>query len=214
MISLTSAIPEDVISCEDVCSQGTTDTAYQALLDAITNGFPPQHLALPTVKPFLGVKDRLSAVDGVALMDSRPVIPSNLRARVLEALHSAHQGIAGMNAHARLSVYWPGLDKALRNRLDTCHYCRLHAPSLPKEPLLLSEFPKWPYDSVAIDYFDHAGQHYLVYVDRFSGNLPLSPGSCGCQSPHLCLPVSLPPLRGPTRALKRRRPYPRIPGVP
>lgn len=144
--------------------------AYNTLLEAITNGLPTKRKAQPMLKPFFGVKDRLNTVDGVALMDFRPVIPTTLRARALEALHSANQVIAGMKARARLSFYWPGLDKALHNRLDTCHYCRLHAPSLPKEPLLLSESPKCPYDSIAIDYFDHAGQQYLVYVDRFSSS--------------------------------------------
>jgi len=118
-----------------------------------------------------GVRERLSTVDGVALMDSRPVIPAALHSRVLEVLHSAHQGIAGMKARARLSVYWPGLDKCLRNRLDTCHYCRVHASSLPREPLTLAPPPSWPYDHVAVDYFDHTGKSYLVYVDRYSGNL-------------------------------------------
>ena len=172
-VALASTIPEAVVSWEDVRSLGATDEPYQTLLGAINDGFPPKHNTTPALKPFYGVQSRLSAIDGVALMDSRPVIPSPLRARVLEALHSAHQGMAGMKARARQSVYWPGLDKALRNRLDTCHYCRLHAPSHPKEPLILSEPPKWPYDNVAVDYFDYKGQQYLVFVDRFSGNLHL-----------------------------------------
>lgn len=88
-------------------------------------------------------------------MDSWPVTPARLRARVLEALHSVHQGVAGVKARACLSIFWPDLDKSLWNYLDTRYYCHIHAPSLP----------------VAVDYFDHGGKSCLVYVDRHSSNL-------------------------------------------
>lgn len=158
-------------SHDGAISWSELQSTYVSLLQTVQDGFPRQRQEIPEIlRPFWEVCERLSTVDGVALMDSRPVIPPALHSRVLEVLHSAHQGIAGMKARARLSVYWPGLDKSFRNRLDTSHYCRVHVPSLQRQPLTLAPPPPWLYDHVAVYYFDHAGKSYLVYVNRYSGN--------------------------------------------
>jgi len=170
--ALAQAGNDGVVSWDELFTTCAQDPTHPLLLTTIQDGFPTRRQDLPpNIVPYWGVRDRLTTVDGVALMDLRPVIPPALRSRVLAALHSAHQGMAGMKARARLSVYWPGLDKSLRNYLDTCHYCRIHAPSQPREPLLLAPSPSWPYDQVAVDYFDFAGKCYLVFVDRFSSNI-------------------------------------------
>ena len=94
-----------------------------------------------------------------------------LRSRGLEAIALRPLELAGMKARTRLSFYWSGLDKSLRNYLNTRHYCRIHAPSQPREPLLLVPAPSWSYVQVAVDYFDSAVKSYLVFVYRFSGNI-------------------------------------------
>ena len=104
-------------------------------------------------------------------MGTRPVIPPALRARTMAGLHAAHQGVTGMRERARLSVYWPGMDKSLRNYLETCFYCRVHAPSQPKEPYTAAPPSQWAYQQLVADYFDHAGKSYLAVADRYSGNL-------------------------------------------
>ncbi|KAK8405216.1 hypothetical protein O3P69_001647 [Scylla paramamosain] len=85
-----------------------------------------------------GVRDPPSAVDGVALLDSCPIILARLRGQGFpEALFLAHQVVAGMRACARVSVYWPDIGKFLRNYLDTCCYCRTVAPSKLRELMVL-----------------------------------------------------------------------------
>ena len=100
--ALLKACRDGVISWSLLQSEAT----YASLLHMIQEGFPLQRQDVTTpLLPFWGLRDRLSAVDGVALKDSRTVIPAMLRARVLNTLHSAHQRMAGMKARARLSVY-------------------------------------------------------------------------------------------------------------
>ena len=43
--------------------------------------------------------------------------------------------------------------------------------SHPKEPLIPTEAPLYPFQMVAADYFEVGTRthHYLVYVDRYSG---------------------------------------------
>ena len=79
--------------------------------------------------------------------------------------------MTGMRARARWSVYWPGLNKTLRNFLETCHYCRVHAPTQQKEPYTESTASEWPYDKIVGDYFDKKGKSYLAIADRYSGNI-------------------------------------------
>ena len=162
----------DPISWEELSAMCKTDEHYKHLTQTVIEGFPTDKANIPShLLPYWRVRDHLSVIDGVCLFDSRPVIPIALRARVMASLHSAHQGHSGMRARARISVYWPGMDKSLRNYLDTCHYCRLHAPSQPREPYTPAAPSAWPYECVVADHFDVKGKSYLVIADRYSGNM-------------------------------------------
>ena len=47
--------------------------------------------------------------------DDRVVIPIKLRERVLEILHSAHQGSPHMESRAEVLLYWPGIGHDIMN---------------------------------------------------------------------------------------------------
>ncbi|XP_076055155.1 uncharacterized protein LOC143033547 [Oratosquilla oratoria] len=55
------------------------------------------------------VKNDLSILKGVVLFKNRAIVPSALRAKVLELLHSSHNGIVAMKAEARENIWWPRL---------------------------------------------------------------------------------------------------------
>ena len=86
------------------------------------------------VKPFSRHWNHLWIQDEVVLLHNRTVIPNALQNRVLDCLHSAHQGVCQMNARAELSVYWPGLINDLERKRDSCKVCHQIAPSNPKLP--------------------------------------------------------------------------------
>lgn len=140
------------------------------LVAVISNGFPSVKPDLSAnLQPFWDVRASLSHSDGVVLYRDRIVVPQNLRGEVLDCLHSAHQGVAGMKARARVSVYWPGMSQAIASRRAQCRTCNEIAPSQPREPLIPSPAPEYPFQCVAADYFSLAGTQYLVYVDRYTG---------------------------------------------
>ena len=64
---------------------------------------------------------------------NRLVIPASLRKEVLECLHAAHQGVAGMKARAATCVYWPGISAGISNRRIQCRTCNTIAPSQAKQ---------------------------------------------------------------------------------
>ena len=66
-------------------------------------------------------------------------------------------------------MFWPGMSVDLKSYIDQCVHCQVHMPSHPKEPLMLTEAPLYPFQKVAADFFEVQNYHYLVYVDRYSG---------------------------------------------
>ena len=166
----TEGIDVRVITWDRVREAAAQDKETIALLPIILSGFPESKDDLPDiVKPYWNVRDDLTCLDGVVLYTNRIVVPQSLRTEVLDCLHSAHQGVVGMKARARASVYWPGINCALSSRRAQCKTCDRIGPSQPAEPMHYSPAPEYPYDQVVADYFDLAGVKYLVYADKYTG---------------------------------------------
>ena len=120
-------------------------------------------------RQFVPYMDRLWVQDGGVLLDDRVVIPEQLRKRVLDSLHSAHQGVSQMYARAELSVFWPGLHADLEEVRATCNICRVNAPSNPKLPPQDPPKLDYPFQQICADYMTLNGVQYLVVVDRLTG---------------------------------------------
>ena len=163
-----------VISLDMVKAAGKEDQNYTLLTQQIAEGFPKtKRLTDPSIREYWEVRHRLSTSDGLAMIGRRIVIPVKLRKRVLRCLHAAHQGVVGMRSRANETVYWPGMDACIRNHRDTCGTCSRIAPSQPREPLVLSETPEWPFQKIVMDLFVVEHHTYLAIADRFSGWLTL-----------------------------------------
>ena len=163
-------IDAHAITMERVRQAALADHTYVALSNIITDGFPQHEHDLPDeIRPYWKLRDHLSTFDGVCVYDGRIIIPRSLRPEVLDCLHSAHQGVAGMKARAARSVFWPGMNAAISSRRAQCQSCNRIAPSQPVEPLQLSPAPAYPFERVVADYFYMQGHQYLAYADRYTG---------------------------------------------
>ena len=123
----------------------------------------------PGIREFFQFKDGLSTVDGVILYNNRIVIPSPLRALILDTMYSAHQGVSCMTSRAESSVFWPGITPAIANLRAPCRSCKERAPSQPHGPPLAAQEPVYPFQCICADYFKYKGCNYMVVVDRSSG---------------------------------------------
>ena len=92
-----------------------------------------------------------------------------MRNNVLQILHAAHQGVSAMESRARAIVFWPGLTEDIRATRDSCSACNRSAPSQAATPSRPTPVPSTPFESIYADFFDYAGNHYLVAGDRLSG---------------------------------------------
>ena len=65
------------------------------------------------------------------------------------------------------------MDASIRHFHSTCVSCSFIAPSQPREPLILTPSPEWPFQQVVMDLF-HVDQYtYLACADRLTGWLIL-----------------------------------------
>ena len=164
--------PDDIntqaITLDRVRNAAIADKSYMTLASVINNGFPQNEHALPElIRPYWKLRESLSSFDDICICDGRIIIPQALRKEVLDCLHSAHQGVAGMKARAARSVFWPGISAAITSRRAQCRSCNHIAPSQPVEPLHPSPAPAYPFERVVADYFHMQGHRYLAYADRY-----------------------------------------------
>ena len=163
-----------VISPDMMRASGRGDPGYTKLASQINEGFPNgRRLTDPLIRDYWEVRHRLSVDNGLILLDKRIVVPVGMRKRVLRCLHSAHQGVVGMKARANETVYWPGMDRSIRDYRESCNTCNKIAPSQPREPIILTKSPDWPFQQIVGDLF-HVGHHrYFACADRLTGWLML-----------------------------------------
>ena len=84
----------------------------------------------------------------VILYVDRVLIPPSLRYHVLQILHSAHQGISGMEARAQSLIYWPGISSDITKTSEICSICCKNAPSQPSLPTAAPDIPSTPFESI------------------------------------------------------------------
>ena len=142
------------------------DPILPVLLTAIAEGFTQEY---PSLSDYIRYKDSFYVNDGLVLFKDRVVIPSSLRQKVLENLHSAHQGVSSMQLRAQSIVFWPGMTASIQDTRARCIECNRNAPS--QAPLLSEPAtpPSTPFEQVFGDFFEFGGHHYLVTGDRLSG---------------------------------------------
>lgn len=158
------------ISWENIAAATSEDPAMCQLLKAIKEGFPDTKRATnPEVSVYWMYRESLYISDGVIMYMDRVVIPPTLRSRVLQILHSAHQGVSSMEARARAIIFWPGMTTDIQSTRDNCSPCNANAPSQAATPCIPSSVPSTPFESIYADFFEKGGCHYLVAGDRLSG---------------------------------------------
>ncbi|KAG7298707.1 hypothetical protein JYU34_017114 [Plutella xylostella] len=94
------------------------------------------------------------------------VIPEKMQQKVLRELHNSHLGIVKTNALARSKFWFPGVDAAIENMINSCHICLSMRPSPPRAPVVSWPYPDKPFQRIHIDFLGPIkNEMYLVIVD-------------------------------------------------
>ena len=73
-----------------------------------------------------------------------------------------------MSSRAANCVFWPGITSDIQRARTSCRTCDINAPSQQRLPPVPAYVPTLPFESIASDYFQLEGKHYLVTVDRLT----------------------------------------------
>jgi len=154
----------------EIVSETASDPTLCLLAATIKHGFPPKFCELSSdLAPYWNIRNSLDVENDVVWYNGRIVLPPSLRSRALEVLHSAHQGVTGMEDRSREIVYWPGITDDIERTRSSCRICCRNAPSQASLPAATPEIPTTPFEAVFADFFEESGHHYLVAGDRLSG---------------------------------------------
>lgn len=121
------------------------------------------------IQPYHNRRDELTVIDGCILWGSRVVVPVPGRNIIIEQLHETHPGISRMKGLARSYVWWPGLDRAIEDKVRYCHICQENRASPARAPLHPWEWPSRPWARIHIDHAGpFMGKVYLLIIDAHS----------------------------------------------
>lgn len=121
------------------------------------------------------VKDELtvSATAQVILRGTRIVVPSKLQERVVSLAHEGHQGVVKTKSLLREKVWFPGIDKMVEKKVQSCCACLISTPESKREPLKMSPLPKAPWSEVSMDFAELPNSEYLLIITDDYSRYPI-----------------------------------------
>ena len=161
-----SAVPK-AMTISDIQKATDTDKTMQSLRAAIRHNKWDCDL----VKPFRAIKDELIvAPQNIVLRGSRIVVPESLQQQAIDIAHETHQGLVKTKALLREKVWFPGIDKLVKETIDRCIPCQATGQPNPPEPLQMTPMPDGPWQKVHADFYGPlpTGEYLLVVIDRYS----------------------------------------------
>lgn len=145
------------------------DPVLNVLTEIITSGWPNNQKEVPTcIRPYWTFRDQLSIDNGFVLKGQQIVIPSNLRNKIIQQLHTAHLGQEKTKLLARDCVYWPNINRDIDNIVQTCPTCQQHQNAQSPETLHQHEIPSRPWSTVGTDLFVLDNKQWLIVADYYS----------------------------------------------
>ena len=118
-------------------------------------------------------KEEISTIYGLLFKGQRLIVPSALRSKVLQVLHSSFMGITKTLDRARSTFFWVGISKDIENVIGNCKVCKKYAKRQPKECLGHVQDISEAWESTATDLFEFKGNTYLIISCRFSGYMAI-----------------------------------------
>ena len=97
------------------------------------------------------------------------VILPQERLQILQELHEGHPGISRMKALARQYVWWPGLDKDIKEKVQCCSNCQINHSFPPVAHLHPWEWPSPLWSRIHLNFAgSFLGHMFLIMVDAHS----------------------------------------------
>ena len=76
-----------------------------------------------SVKQFHGMRNYLYVEEGIIFKGDQIIIPKSMRKEIIKKLHLGHFGTEGTIRRAREMIYWPNINRQIRDVVETCGIC-------------------------------------------------------------------------------------------
>ena len=154
---------------KDIRDETAKDSVLQTLEEVIVSGWPNniKHVK-HEIQPYFHIRDELTVENGIIFKGNRAVIPESLRIDMIQRIHSSHIGREGCLRRARDTIYWPNMNKHVKDYISKCAVCRKHDIRQGKETLMMHDIPLRPWEKIGLDLFTFDDKDYLITVDYFS----------------------------------------------
>lgn len=146
------------------------DETCKQLSELIINGWPRDVDSLPkNLKSYWNFREELSVYEGIIYKANKTFIPSAMRADVLKYIHNGHFSYAKCVRRAKNAVFWPQMNRDIKEYIQKCPACQVFQRSNNKIQLGEKDIPSYPFEIVASDLFYFKGNDYVVVTDSYSG---------------------------------------------
>ncbi|XP_048775204.2 uncharacterized protein K02A2.6-like [Ostrea edulis] len=167
--SIIETLPASESLLEEIRRKLHEDSVLRIVMRYCEEGWPG--FEKPSInivtRPFWQIREELSVCQGLLMRGNRLVIPTALRADMLQRIHEGHQGILKCRERVRNFIWWPGINRETEDLVKSCSVCVKNRPD-HAEPLRPTKFPDRPWEMLATDLFHLKNDNYLLVVDYFS----------------------------------------------
>ena len=110
----------------------------------------------------------LHIVDGYIMYKNQLYVPTQLRKKALEILHTIHQGINNTTKRAQQFLYWPNMSTHINQFIANCDKCQEYnrKPNAKYEHFHISSTS--PMQILGADIFHFEGKTYHLLIDYFT----------------------------------------------
>ena len=153
------------ITIDELKEECTSDSQIRDLMASIGTGRCPVQL-----QAFSQIFAELWVTDGILMRNDQIVLPAKPLARAIDTAHQGHQNIDKTLKLLRQTCWFPQMNRAVSEFVETCISCNAasnHNPPVPLEPNLL---PDRAWQKLHADFKGPiAGSYYLhVVIDQYS----------------------------------------------
>ena len=135
---------------QEVKDETTKDHTLQLLSRQVMQSWPDNVKKVDSaVKPYWSLKYVISVEDGLVLLGSRLIVPESLRGNILQQIHEGYLDIEKCKLRAKSCVYWPNIYREIETLVSSCGVCQKYQNSQQKEPIIPSEIPSRPWQTVS-----------------------------------------------------------------
>lgn len=129
---------------QDELKQSTaSDETLRSLKTILKDGWPHHKSDLQiTLRQFWNSRADIHEAEGLIFLGDKLIIPTEMRAEMLQTIHEGHMGIEKCKSRARKVIYWPGMSKDIEESILKCFYMQQTQESKPERTTPTTSFTR------------------------------------------------------------------------